>query len=43
MPFDPISLAVGATQTGMGLLQSIFSGRKKNERRLNALCNKPPE
>ena len=42
MPFDPISLAVGATQTGMGLLQSIFSGRKKNERRLNAQIDQSP-
>jgi len=26
--FDPISLAVGASQTGIGLLQGLFGGRK---------------
>lgn len=43
MGFDPISLAVGATQTGQGLLQSLFSGRKKNEKKFNAQIDKSPK
>lgn len=39
---DPISLALSATQTGMGLFQSLFSGRKKAQREMeNQAANSP--
>ena len=32
MPFDPVSLGLGAAQTIGGLAQTLFSGKKKSER-----------
>lgn len=43
MPLDPISGAIGGLQTLVGLGQSLFSGRKKQERAFNAQIDKAPK
>ena len=43
MPFDPISGGIGGLQALFGLGQSIFSGRKKAERKLNAQIDLSPK
>jgi hypothetical protein len=35
MPLDPVSLAVGGAQALVGLGQSLFSGRRKAEKKMN--------
>lgn len=39
---NPLSLIPAVAQTGIGLLQSLFSGRKKNERALENQLNSNP-
>jgi len=39
---DPISLALSATQIGMGAFQSLFSGKNKARKEMEAIAANSP-